>query len=621
MTALTRRMFTVSNLSLVIVMLITAAVYWRVLAADFVYWDDDVEIYANPHLKGISPETLRWMFFGTGYVVRYQPLTWLTWSIIYELFQLRPIGYHLASWLFHCLDAGLVFWLIRKLLLLIQSSRAGAPRHHPRVVCSALGALLWALHPLRVEAVAWASAFLHLQALFFLLISTLCYLEACSPAATGKRRRLCYWTSVTTFGVSLLSYPISLGFVIVPALLDTFVLKRFKPARDAWRDPASWRLWLEKLPFLGVACLVLGITLVLRFNTSEQWARPVTLTDFGAFHRLMQAFYIWAYYLWRPFLPFNLSPVYTTLVSFNPLSPPFLASAALVCLLTVLMVWNSRKWPALLATWICYLVLLVPVLGLTEHPHYPSDRYSLVVGVLWSLLAAGGLAKWTNRPANLRAAILAMGLVTALCAGLTVQQIGIWKDSSSLFTHVIRQLGDDPYCADIYWRLGVSELSKGHRAEAIKSFRHGLEIDPHEVVAHYNLGNIDFAAGNYDEARQHYAEVLREDKQNTELHRRYAECCFQTARWDEAREHYLAALKAKPGDADLHTNLGIVLVALHDPAAAEAHFAQALRIRPGLVSANYNLGLALKQQGKTNEAQIYFNKAEQLKLSETSRNP
>src|SRR5688572_27143669 len=112
MTALTRRLFSLSSLSAALVMLMTAAVYWRVLASDFVYWDDDVEIYANPHLKGISPESLRWMFFETGYVVRYQPLTWLTWSILYELFQLRPIGYHLASWLVHCFNAGLVFVLI-----------------------------------------------------------------------------------------------------------------------------------------------------------------------------------------------------------------------------------------------------------------------------------------------------------------------------------------------------------------------------------------------------------------------------------------------------------------------------------------------------------------------------
>jgi Tfp pilus assembly protein PilF len=587
MTALTRRLFTFSNLSVALVMLVTAAVYWRVLASDFVYWDDNVEIYANPHLKGISPETLRWMFFGTGYVVRYQPLTWLTWSIIYEFFQLRPFGYHLASWLLHSLNAGLVFWLIHKLLRIVQPVAQEEARRRHLAVCSALGALVWALHPLRVEAVAWASSFLHLQALFFLLIAALCYLEASSTSVTARRRRLWYWTSVASFGLSLLSYPISLGFVIVPVLLDWFVLKRFNSGTGAWREAGSRRIWLEKLPFLGVACLVLGITLVLRFNTSEHWARPASLTTFSGLHRVMQAFYIWAYYVWRPFLPFNLSPVYSTLVSFDPLAPPFLASAALVCLATLLLVWNRRRWPSLFAAWICYLLLLVPVLGLTEHPHYPSDRYSLVVGILWSLLLAAGLARWTDPPSKRLAATLSVGLATALCAGLTVQQIGIWKDSVTLFTHMIRQLGDDPYRADIYWRLGMALMDRGQRAHAVESFRRVLELDPNNFISHYQLANIFFEAGN----------------------------------WAKSRDHYVAALRSTPDNADLYNNLGIVLAALHDPVAAEQQFAQALRIRPDLASANYNLGLALKQQGKTNEAQRYFDKAEKLKRGETPGNP
>src|SRR6185503_17851912 len=107
---------------------------------------------------------------------------------------------------------------------------------------------------------------------------------------------------------------------------------------------------------------------------------------------------------------------------------------------------------------------------------------------------------WTHPPSKPRAAFLAAGLVTAVCAWLTVLQIGVWKDSPTLFAHVIRQLGDDPYRADIYWRLGVAQLTQGQRAEAIRSFRHGLEIDPHETVAHHNLANIAFKAGNYEEA-------------------------------------------------------------------------------------------------------------------------
>src|ERR1044071_5490656 len=94
--------------------IVTASGFWGVLGADFVAWDDDVEVYANPRLRGVTPDALRWMFFGTGYVVRYQPLTWLTWSIVFELFQLRPVGYHPASLLFHCLNTALVFLLIRR---------------------------------------------------------------------------------------------------------------------------------------------------------------------------------------------------------------------------------------------------------------------------------------------------------------------------------------------------------------------------------------------------------------------------------------------------------------------------------------------------------------------------
>src|SRR5262249_15113731 len=262
---------------------------------------------------------------------------------------------------------------------------------------------------------------------------------------------------------------------------------------------------------------------------TTRWAQPVALTDFGALHRLMQAFYIWAYYVWRPFLPFNLSPVYTTLVSFDPLSPPFLASAGLVCVVTLSLIWKRRQWPALLAAWMAYLVVLVPVLGLTEHPHYASDRYGLVVGILWSVLAAGALAKGVHRPLRFRAATLAAGLATALCAGLTVQQIGIWKDSFTLFTHILCQLGDDPYRADIYWRLGVAQLARGQRAEAVGSFRRVLEINPHDEIAHTNLATIAFASGHFDEAGHHYAELLRGDKYNPEIHRLCAESAFHAA--------------------------------------------------------------------------------------------
>src|SRR5207245_7488261 len=121
-----------------------------------------------------------------------------------------------------------------------------------------LGALLWARPPLRDEVVAWPSAFLHCQALLFLLVAALCYLEAATREPPDRNRKLFFWISVGSFAVSLLSYPIGLGFVVILVVMDFYPLKR---VTGSWWNAAARRVWLEKLPFVGVALLVLGITL------------------------------------------------------------------------------------------------------------------------------------------------------------------------------------------------------------------------------------------------------------------------------------------------------------------------------------------------------------------------
>ena len=560
-------------------LLLTAFVYWPVLENDFVYWDDNVEIYANPHLKGITAEALRWMFCDTGYVVRYQPLAWLTWSIVYELFGRQPIGYHLASLLFHCLNTGLVFLLIRKLLLLVQPEGLSRPKYNYLLVCAGLGTLLWALHPLRVETVAWASAFLHCQALLFLLAAGLCYLEAAEPEPTDRRRRVFYWVSVGSFAVSLLSYPIGLAFVVIIVVLDFYPLKRLT---GLWWQPAARQVWLEKLPFAVVACLVLGITLLLRFNTSSQWARPVTLAQFGMLSRIMQAGYVWAFYLWKPWVPFHLSPVYTTLVSFNPASAPFLLSLALVVGMSVLLAWRRQQWPAALALWVCHLVWLVPVLGLTEQPHYANDRYSLVTGIFLSILCAAVLLElWEQRVRR----ALGLGMVvlaTAFLAGLSARQIGIWRNSLTLFEYMIARLGNDPYRADIYWRLGVVQMEKGAQEKALESFNRSLEINPDDFYVHRLVAS-------------HY---------------------YKLGRFEEARNHYEAALRGDPRNAELLNGLGAVVCAQGDWVKASEYFSHALQLNPNLSSANFNMGLALANLGKKEEAMAYFQKAERLTTAE-----
>jgi hypothetical protein len=559
--------------------IVTASVFWCVLGADFVAWDDDVEVYANPHLTGVTPDALRWMFFGTGYVVRYQPLTWLTWSIVFELFQLRPVGYHLASLLFHCLNTALVFLLIRRLLLLAQPGETNGAKRPHLLVSAGLGALLWAVHPLRVEVVAWASAFLHCQALFFLLVAALCYLEA--GTRLDSSRRLYYWASVASFMLSLLSYPIGLGFVVVIMVLDFYPLKRF--AGSFWSG-AAWRIWREKLPFVGAAGLVLGFTLLLRFNTSATWQRPVSLADFGVVDRVMQACYVWAYYLWKPWVPFNLSPIYMTLGSFMPWSLPFVSSLGLILALSVVLAWNRERWPGAAGLWVCHLAWLVPVLGLTEHPHCANDRYGLVVGLFWSILGAAMLVKLCDRRGAFLAGVMGTILLVGFLGSLSVRQIGIWNNSVSLFQYILTRLGDDPYRSVIYVRLGIAQTKAGHPLEAAAAFNEAVRIDPNNRIAHFNLGEIYSSRGN----------------------------------WAEAKKHYSRAVELAPDDVDALNNLGIVLAAMKDLPGAADCFSQAVRTHPQSLNSNYNLGLTLQKLGKSEEGRVYLERADQLRRGSAS---
>ena len=318
-----------------IVSAITLAIFWSVLSADFVMWDDDIAIYENPVVHGLSLERIGKIFTDIDSMMRYNPLTLLSWSATYQFFGLNPFWYHVVNWLLHGASAMLVFFVLRCLLLLGKAVVAQRVN-----IAAATGALLWSLHPLRVEPVAWASGYLHCQSGFFMLLSLWLYLEAVTALGT-QAKRWCYWLSVLSYLASLFSFPTTLGLVPLLVILDVYPLRRFGRGPGRWWNAAALRIWLEKLPFAALALLAVGIGLLARFNPPPDWPQPVSLAQFSLFARMMQACYVWGYFLWKPWAPFGLSPVYTTLVEFNPMGWPFWLSAALVAGATV---WLACKW-------------------------------------------------------------------------------------------------------------------------------------------------------------------------------------------------------------------------------------------------------------------------------------
>jgi protein O-mannosyl-transferase len=535
--------------------LVTFVVFGRGLLGGFVQWDDDINIYANPHIQGFSAANLRWIFTTCEYPPRYVPLGWLSWAITWQFSGLNPFGYHLTDLLFHAANTVLVFLVIRKLLLLAAKDAPAAAQQRRVCLCSGLGAFLWGVHPFRVESVAWAAGRNYVQPFFFLMIAVLWYLRfQAMPARKGRWKF--FWLSVLSFGVSLLSYPIGLPLVAVLVVMDFYPLRRFPPTLAGLWNAAARRIWLEKVPYALVSGLVMVVTVLLRASNTSL-GPPVSLGEFGIGARAMQGFYGWAYYLWKPWLPFHLSPVYARLMDFNPKTWPFWLSAAFVIGITMVLVHRRNRWPWALALWISHLVLLVPMLGLMEHPHHTCDRYSYLQGVIWAVLLAAALRKASFRPGLFVAAAVAMAALGVFWAGLAMHQTRVWRNSTALFEHLIRELPDEPCRANIRWLLGGVLAQEGKAQEAAEQYQASLRMKP-----------------------------------TSQGHLLLAELLEEKGDWQGALTNCLAAL-ALHSDPLAHAKAGELLTSLGRGAEAIAQYRQALALAPECVPALNNLAWIL----------------------------
>jgi protein O-mannosyl-transferase len=541
-----------------LLLLVTFGVFSRVLQADFVAWDDEGTVPANTQIQGLDAHRLGWMFTNVSFAMRYKPLCWLTYALIHARAGLNPLAYHLANLVFHCLNAVLLYFLIRELLLRGRVPQPETERESRCLAwCAGLGALAWALHPLRVEAVARVTDLTYCESLFFLLISLLCYLRVNAGPQPAWGRAGYYWGSVGAFALSMLTYPFAFGYALVLLVLDIYPLRRFSRGSA---HPS--RIWLEKVPFVLLGGLVL-LTFLGRLNPEGVWTTFKPWPGLTVWGKAMQSSYIWAYFLWKPLAPLHLAPVYTILVSFHPWDAPFLASAGLVVGLTALLVWQRRRWPWALALWVCHLVMLAAALGLTEHPHYPSDRYSYVPGILSSVLLAAGLWKLCCRPGLF---VWAVGASCVLIAGLgamSVRQTCIWRDNVSLFEYTLAALGNDPYRADIHWRLGRAYAKQQKLDEAIKQYRLSLALES-KVSAHYLLAQALQAQGKLEEALEQYSEVLRQQPE-AEAHAKMGELLAELGRSQEAIVHYREASRLQPDLWPVLNNLAWILATDPNP--------------------------------------------------------
>jgi len=592
----------------ILLVVLTVIAFYPALQNGFVNWDDDRNIVENPFYRGLHWTNIQWMFT-TFHMGHYQPLTWLTLSIDYLFWGLNPVGYHLTNLLLHCLNAVVLYFLAFRLFLLVDPALAGH-EHALLPLAAGVSALLFSVHPLRVESVAWATERRDVLAGLFFLLSILCYLKAVTNGESGSRHRRWILVSLGAYVLSLLSKASAMTLPVVLLVLDVYPLRRLGPGSKGWFGPQAREVLREKLLFVAFAVCT-GVTALFAQYAAGAY-RPLEQHDIAS--RFSQALYALTFYLWKTVLPFDLSPLYEM-----PRNPEFwhrsfLLSGFTVIAITVVLFIKRHRWPAVLAVWIVYGVLLAPISGIAQSgPQLVGDRYSYLSCISWALLAGGGLIHlWQLSLSGSfasRIAIPVTGFAAAALVGLgalTWRQTQIWKDSEGLWRHTLSIQKESSFAHN---NLGIALAEQDRLDEAIVEFREVLQIDPQDADGHHNLGNALARQGRLGEAVEQFYEALRIHPGHAKAHYDLGNALARQSDMETALIHFRQALRYAPQDASAHYNAGRILLEQRKLEEAKDHFRQALRIDPAHVKAHYYLAVAFAGQGDFEAADKEFQEA------------
>ena len=512
-----------------------AVVYASIRQAGFFYLDDALYIADNPAVRdGLTLDGLRQAFFARRGAL-WMPLTFTSHMIDVSLFGLSPTGPHLLNVALHAVNAVLV------LLLLLRTTGALLP--------SAAVAALFALHPLRVESVAWIAERKDVLSATFALMALhawVGYARAPSPRA--------YRRAAAAVVCALLTKPMMVTLPILLLFFDCWPLRRLGTLDVHGRPITPTSLVAEKGPLLLAACVTAAITVVGAgadgaFAMHAEHPLP---------ERLAHAAVAYVWYAWKTVWPTDLAIFYP----FAAAPVPHVVGAALVLVAVAALAaaaWRRAPWIAVGGAW--FVLGLLPVIGLTQAGGQGmADRFTylpslgLLVAVVWT---ADALARSRPRRALLAGATIVASLALAVAS---VRQVALWRDSATLFEHTLAVTHDNWI---VEQALGSVLVNADRPAEAYGHFEAALRLSPKSGMAAYGMG-------------------LALEKQG---------------RPDDAVPHYREALELDPSNWRAHNNLGVWLVHHGDVAGALHHFGEAVRLNPSAADVNGNLRDALRLVG------------------------
>jgi tetratricopeptide (TPR) repeat protein len=545
----------------VLLVVLVALVFARVARLEFLHWDDHTNIAHNPH---VNPPTLAGVafFWRHAYADLYVPLAYTAWSLLVRAtgqpgagggaWDVSALPFHVANLALHIGATLLVYRLLVELL------RSEWP--------SFAGALLFAVHPLQVEAVCWASGLRDVMGAMLALAAALAYVkstEASSPRA---------WYAVATiaFTASLLSKP---SAVVLP--LVVFLLCRLLPDRRPARSFASLIPWCA----IAIAWTVLtrSVQSTVDAFAPPLWQRPLVAGDALAF------------YLAKLAWPLDLGIEYGRSPNHVLAHASVYATAAIGLAFVVAIVLARRRLPWLATAGSVFVVGVSPVLGLVSfaYQYYSTvaDRYAYL-----SIVGAALAFAWCLRELPRRIACTISVLVLALLGARAFDQTRYWIDD---FAFLRRALDVNPRSFAAYSMLGASYIDRGRTDEAIDAYEHALAIEPADFRTQFSLGVALDRAGRTSEALEHLEESLRHGAESADAHDYLGLVLARSNRPAEALEHFRAAVRVDPLSWSAQFRLGVVLRQVGRPREAATHLREALRLNPGYAPAADELDRAL----------------------------
>jgi len=581
-------------------------IFGRTAGFEFVDYDDSRNIVQNADVNmGLSLRSFCWAFTDSRELADYNPITWLSHMLNCEIFGLAPGGHHLTNALLHAVNSVLLFLVFRSMTGTLGRS--------------AFVAFIFAVHPLRVESVAWITERKDVLCGLFSILAIGAY--ARYAARTGSATR--YLLVVLAVAGALLSKSMAVTLPFVFLLLDYWPLGRmgarrhetlnssFSGKTDVIAGPTRppVRLLTEKIPLFMMSAIV-GL---MAYVFNKDVGAVSSLENIGLPARINNALVSYAAYIWKMIWPCNLAVFYPHPGNSLPVWK-ILGSVSLLGTITGVAVRYARRRPWLIMGWLWYLGTLVPVIGIVQvGKQAMADRYTYLTQIGLAIIIAWGAAALSGRVSerSFRRPILAAAstLVIAALIACSWRQTSHWRNSMTLFTRALAATSGNEVAHN---GVGNALLDLGRVQEAIRHYRKALDICPEFAPAHNNLGNALYKIGRIQEAIPHYGKAIELGPAPALAHNGLGNALLALGKVDQAAEHFRKAADIDPKYASAHYNLGNCLVKLGKTEEAMDHFMKTVAINPRHDFARNSLGNCLMSLGQFEEAIEQYRKAVEI---------